>query len=155
MPKVTFVQPDGSRRDVLAKEGDGLMRAAQINDIAGIIGECGGSMTCATCHVYVDEAWTARVGRPGEDEGFMLDFASETRPNSRLSCQVDLDGDLDCLVVHVPETQGSSTWRHRPLVAEEPGCRRTAPSGRSSAPRSRRRPLRAEPEHGRDAAHRH
>lgn len=102
---VTFIQPDGAFRDVTSEEGSSLMRAAVNNDVSGIVGDCGGSMSCATCHVYVDDAWTARVGPAGEDEQFMLEFVPDPRASSRLACQVRLEAGLDGLIVHVPETQ--------------------------------------------------
>lgn len=105
MITLTFIHHDGAREEVSAKEGVSVMRAAVDNGVPGIDGECGGSMSCATCHIFVDEAWTERVGPAGEDERFMLEFAPDVRASSRLACQVRLDAGLDGLVVHVPETQ--------------------------------------------------
>ncbi len=76
------------------------------NSIPGIDAECGGACACATCHVYVDDAWSERVGGPEPMEEDMLDFAFDVRPTSRLSCQIKMSDDLDGLVVHVPERQG-------------------------------------------------
>ena len=106
MVKVTYVAADGSETVVEAEPGSSVMQTAIDNDVAGIVGECGGAMMCATCHCYVDPAWTDRTGarRDGEDD--MLDCAAdEVKPNSRLSCQIRLTEDLDGLVVHLPEEQ--------------------------------------------------
>lgn len=106
MPKITFVSPEGDRTTVDASDGDSVMQAALANGVEGIVAECGGAMMCATCHVYVDEDWKARAGAASEEERAMLDFAaSEVRPTSRLSCQIALTGELDGLVVHLPDAQ--------------------------------------------------
>lgn len=83
------------------------MRGALYNGIEGIAGECGGAPSCATCHVYVDEAWTAAVGGPADDaEAELLQAAAcEVKPNSRLSCQIVLSELLDGLIVRLPEAQ--------------------------------------------------
>jgi 2Fe-2S ferredoxin len=83
------------------------MRGALYNGVDGIVGECGGALSCATCHCYVDEAWTEKVGGPvNETEEELLEQASaEVKPNSRLSCQIDMTDALDGLVVHLPESQ--------------------------------------------------
>lgn len=106
MAFVTFVEPDGTKFETEVEPGISVMRAAVEKDVPGIIGECAGSMTCGTCHVYVDDAWSDCVGGPGEDEAVILEFAGDVRPTSRLSCQIALTADLDGLVVHVPATQG-------------------------------------------------
>ncbi len=105
MPKIIFVQPNGQRREVEAKIGESVMEAAVKNLVPGIVAECTGACTCATCHVYVDEAWLDKVGEPSEAEENMLDFAVDPRDNSRLSCQIRMTKDLDGLVIHVPEKQ--------------------------------------------------
>lgn len=106
MPKVTFVQPNGQRIDVVVEEGDSLMRSAVVNDVVGIDADCGGSLACATCHVYVDEAWINRLPPLAEAENEMLDStACERLPNSRLSCQIRISAQLDGLVVRLPEWQ--------------------------------------------------
>jgi ferredoxin, 2Fe-2S len=105
VPKVMFVACDGSEREVTAADGTTLMRAAVENDVPGIVATCGGSLACASCHVYVDEAWLDLAGDPSEEEEIMLEFAVDPRPNSRLSCQIVLDATLDGLVVHVPDMQ--------------------------------------------------
>ena len=106
MAKITFIQNDGTERVVEAEPGMTVMEAAVKNNIPGIAAECGGACACATCHVYVDDAWSAAVGAPEAMEEDMLDFAYDVRPTSRLSCQIKMSDALDGLVVHVPERQG-------------------------------------------------
>jgi 2Fe-2S ferredoxin len=106
MPKVTYVDPDGTQVDVEADAGTSLMMAAVEADIDGIVAECGGSLMCATCHVYVDDAFAGRLPEMSSDEDEMLDAtASERRPTSRLSCQIELSDELDGLVVRLPDSQ--------------------------------------------------
>jgi ferredoxin, 2Fe-2S len=105
-PKVTFVHPDNTRQELEVEIGTSVMQAAIANDIEGIVAECGGSMMCATCHVYVVVSDLARTPemRPEEDE--MLEFtASPRQATSRLSCQLVMTEALDGLVVHLPEEQ--------------------------------------------------
>jgi 2Fe-2S ferredoxin len=106
MTKLTFITHDGARFDVEAENGSTVMENAIRNAVPGIEAECGGACACATCHVYVDEAWTAEVGEPEAMEEDMLDFAYDVRPTSRLSCQIKVRDALDGLVVQVPERQG-------------------------------------------------
>lgn len=105
MAKITYIQPDGSSQTVDAQPGITVMEAAKMNDVAGIEAECGGACACATCHVYIDAAWTAKVGKAGDMEEDMLDFAFDVRDESRLSCQIKVTAELDGLVVKVPEKQ--------------------------------------------------
>ena len=105
MPQITFIQPDGTQQVVQAQTGMTVMETAKKHMIEGIEAECGGACACATCHVYVDEAWLGKVGGPNEMEEDMLDFAFDVRPASRLSCQIKVTDDLDGLVVRVPEKQ--------------------------------------------------
>lgn len=107
MPHVTYIQPNGSRAIVEGQFGVSLMQIAVYNGVSGILADCGGAASCATCHIYLDESWVSRVPAASEDEDEMLDCtASERRPTSRLSCQIEFSADLDGLVVHVPERQG-------------------------------------------------
>ena len=106
MAKITFIDTTGERRTVEAEPGSTVMENAIRNDIPGIEAECGGACSCATCHVYVDDAWTDAVGRPEPMEEDMLDFAFDVRPSSRLSCQIKVTPKLDGLVVVTPERQG-------------------------------------------------
>ncbi len=105
MAKITFIQPDGSRQEVVAEPGMTVMEAARKELVPGIEAECGGACSCATCHVYVEETWREKVGPPSEMEEDMLDFAFDVRESSRLSCQIKVSEDLDGLVVSVPEKQ--------------------------------------------------
>lgn len=106
MPSIIFIAHDGARREVQAAEGTSVMQAARAADIDGITAECGGSAMCATCHVYVDDAFAGALPPVGVVESEMLDCAaSERRPTSRLSCQIKMTADLDGLVVRLPETQ--------------------------------------------------
>ena len=106
MTKITYVDHAGKSTTVEAEDGSTVMETAIRNDIAGIVAECGGSCACATCHVYVDEAWIEKVGKAGPLEEDMLDFAFDVRPTSRLSCQITVAPELDGLVVTTPEQQG-------------------------------------------------
>jgi len=105
MAKITFIQPDGTSNVVEAEPGVTVMEAAKLNEIPGIEAECGGACACATCHVYVDEAWRDKTGKPAEMEEDMLDFAFDFRDESRLSCQIKVTEDLDGLVLRVPAKQ--------------------------------------------------
>ena len=106
MPKVTYVQPDGKEVTLDARDGDSVMETAVKNGVRGIVAECGGACACATCHVYVDEAFAEKVGEPGPLEDDMLDgAASEHHANSRLSCQIKLNDDLDGLKVTIAPEQ--------------------------------------------------
>lgn len=106
MPKISFIAADGRTFDVEAETGWSLMKAAMHNGVPGIEAECGGACTCATCHVYIDPAWVGVTGTPSVSEEDMLDFASEQKPTSRLSCQIKVTDALDGLVVHLPVRQG-------------------------------------------------
>jgi len=105
MAKVTYIQFDGVSQVVDVKPGLSVMEGAVKNNIPGIDADCGGACACATCHVYVDEAWAARTGERSAMEESMLDFASDVAPNSRLSCQIKVTDELDGLVVRLPESQ--------------------------------------------------
>ncbi|MBA4784451.1 MULTISPECIES: 2Fe-2S iron-sulfur cluster-binding protein [Pseudorhizobium] len=105
MTKITIVAFDGTRFDLDAANGSTVMENAVRNSVPGIEAECGGACACATCHVYVDDAWSERVGPPSPMEEDMLDFAYEVKPTSRLSCQIKMTDALDGLVVNVPERQ--------------------------------------------------
>ena len=105
MVKITFVQPDGARQDVEGEPGLTVMEVAKKNAVPGIEAECGGACACATCHVYVNEDWREKVGKPSEMEEDMLDFAFDVRESSRLSCQVKVTSELDGFIVEVPAKQ--------------------------------------------------
>ena len=106
MTRLSFVSSVGERHDLDVANGTTAMENAVRNSVPGIEAECGGACACATCHVYVDEAWTAETGEPEAMEEDMLDFAYDVRPNSRLSCQIKVRDALDGLVVRIPERQG-------------------------------------------------
>jgi 2Fe-2S ferredoxin len=105
MPKISFIDSAGTVRTVEAAIGATVMETAIKNAIPGIEAECGGACACATCHIYVDEAWRAKVGEPSPMEEDMLDFGYDVRPNSRLSCQIKVTEDLGGLIVRTPERQ--------------------------------------------------
>jgi ferredoxin, 2Fe-2S len=106
VPKVTFIAVDGSRRTIIAAVSESVMATAVRNGVPGVIGECGGNRSCATCHVYVDEEFTALVGPAEGLEDDMLDLAvAQRRPTSRLSCQIEVTDALDGLVVMTPSEQ--------------------------------------------------
>ena len=105
MPKITYIDFEGTERSVDGNVGDSVMETATSNDLPGIDADCGGACACATCHVYVDDAWTDIVGKPEELEAEMLDVAEEVRETSRLSCQIKITEEMDGLVVLTPESQ--------------------------------------------------
>jgi ferredoxin, 2Fe-2S len=106
VPKVVFVRADGAQTAVDAREGDSVMLAATQNGVDGIVAECGGNASCATCHVWVRGDFLDLLGSIEETEEDLLDLAvSERRPGSRLSCQLVVTDDLDGLTVEVPPEQ--------------------------------------------------
>ncbi len=105
MPKITYIEHDGTEHVVDAAVGTTVMNAALDNLVPGIDADCGGECSCATCHVMVKEDWMAKVGQPGETEESMLDLNPERVANSRLSCQIPVTDELDGLVVQLPEFQ--------------------------------------------------
>ncbi|SEB78502.1 ferredoxin, 2Fe-2S [Rhizobiales bacterium GAS188] len=106
MPKITYVDHDGTQRIADAKVGATVMETAIEHGVPGIVAECGGACACATCHVHVSPEWQEVVGAAEPMEEDMLDFAFDVRPNSRLSCQIRVTEALDGLVVSTPERQG-------------------------------------------------
>lgn len=105
MPAVTFVSSAGRETTVDAELGQSLLAAALAHDIEGILGECGGSLACGTCHVYVEPRFFELLAPIAPDEQAMLDFSSEPRPNSRLCCQLVMTPALQNLILRVPELQ--------------------------------------------------
>jgi 2Fe-2S ferredoxin len=103
MPQITFIGRDGRSITVAAKAGHSLMEVAVDNDINGMVAECGGACACATCHTYIDAAWLNRIPPMQDMEDAMLDSALDRRPNSRLSCQIEVSDALDGLVVTVAD----------------------------------------------------
>ena len=105
MPKITYIEHDGREHSVEVKTGLSVMEGAIRNNVPGIDADCGGACACATCHVYVDDAWRDKTGKPSAMEESMLDFADNVEPNSRLSCQIKVSAELDGLVVRMPQSQ--------------------------------------------------
>ena len=105
MPTVIFEKADGSSQEVHVENGTSVMQGAVDNMVDGILGDCGGCCSCATCHCYVDDAWVEKVGQPDDVEKDMLEFVIEPQPTSRLSCQIKMTDELDGLVVKLPESQ--------------------------------------------------
>ena len=105
MAKITYIEHDGTEHTAEVKNGLSVMEGAIRNRIPGIDADCGGACACATCHVYVDDAWAPKTGQASAMEESMLDFAENVQPNSRLSCQIRVSAELDGLVVRMPENQ--------------------------------------------------
>jgi 2Fe-2S ferredoxin len=105
MAKITYIDFNGTERVADVANGLSVMEGAIKNNIPGIDADCGGACACATCHVYVDEAWREKTGAPSAMEESMLDFAENVEPNSRLSCQLKVSDELDGLIVRTPENQ--------------------------------------------------
>jgi 2Fe-2S ferredoxin len=107
MPKVTYIEFDDTAHTVDVPVGLSVMRGAVDNNVPGIDADCGGECACATCHVYLEPEWLAKIGTPvpGSQEASMLSFAAVAQPNSRLSCQISMTEELDGLVVRMPEGQ--------------------------------------------------
>jgi 2Fe-2S ferredoxin len=105
MGMVTFIAHDGSSQTLDIPDGTSLMHAAILSGVPDILGECGGSQMCATCHVYVAQDWLAKTGTQSAMEESMLDFAENVESNSRLSCQIKISDELDGLIVNLPESQ--------------------------------------------------
>ena len=105
MPKITYVEQNGKKHEIELPEGISAMQGAVSNNIPGIDGDCGGECACGTCHVYVDTSWLDKLDAIGDAEASMLSFADATQPNSRLACQIKMSGELDGLIVGLPEGQ--------------------------------------------------
>ena len=105
MALITFIDHNDQAFEVNATEGSSVMQAAVENGIDAIVAECGGSCSCATCHVYVDEAWVEKTGQASDIEKDMLECVLEPQENSRLSCQIEITNDLDGLIVRMPASQ--------------------------------------------------
>jgi ferredoxin, 2Fe-2S len=106
MIKITYVTADGTEQPVEVEPGMSLMEVATLRGIEGIVAECGGGCSCATCHVYVDEAWQQTFEEPAPEEQDLIEFLDEAKPTSRLSCQLVLRADHDGLCVRTPASQG-------------------------------------------------
>lgn len=105
MAKVNFIGPGDARQTIEIDDGVSVMEGAVMSGIDGIDADCGGQLSCATCHVHVDAGWLARLAPPTGDEDELLEFAVGRDDRSRLSCQIIMSPELDGIVLHVPETQ--------------------------------------------------
>lgn len=105
MSRVTSIQHDGARHQIDTEDGYSLMEVAINDNIFGIDGDCGGGCACATCHVYVDEAWVAKLGERPATEIDMLELAAGATERSRLACQIKVEAVLEGFAVHLPESQ--------------------------------------------------
>jgi 2Fe-2S ferredoxin len=105
MPKIIFINHAGERSEVEAKNGTSVMEAAIQNMVPGIDADCGGACACATCHVYIGEAFLPKLKEKDDMEESMLDFAEDVQDNSRLSCQILMSDALDGIEVTTPENQ--------------------------------------------------
>ena len=105
MTTINFILADGSRHAIEATDGEVVMRVAVRSGFEGILAECGGACSCATCHVHIDPAWVGKLPPKDELETEMLEFAEGVDATSRLSCQLAITPALDGLIVHIPESQ--------------------------------------------------
>ena len=105
MAKIKYIEHGGKEHEIDVPNGLTVMEGAIKNNIPGIDADCGGACACATCHVWVDEQWVDKVGKPDETsaEQELLDYDPLAKPNSRLSCQITLEEKLDGLIVHIPK----------------------------------------------------
>ena len=103
MPKITYKDSQGGNKTIEVDNGLSVMEGAIQNEIPGIDADCGGSMACATCHVYVEDKWFNKIPKAEDAENDMIDMAFEPKKNSRLSCQLIISDELDGLVVTTPE----------------------------------------------------
>ena len=105
MPKITYKDTQGISKTIEVENGLSVMEGAIQNEIPGIDADCGGSMACATCHVYVNDEWFNKIPKAEDAEVDMIDMAYEPKKNSRLSCQIIVSDELDGLEVTTPEKQ--------------------------------------------------
>ena len=105
MPKITYIDSSGNQKTIEVEIGLTVMEGAIQNDVTGIDADCGGGMSCATCHVYVKEEWLNKLPKAEDAEQDMIDMAFEPKKNSRLSCQIIVSDEVDGLEVTTPEKQ--------------------------------------------------
>jgi len=105
MPKITYIDKNNNAKTIEVNSGLSVMEGAIQNNIPGIDADCGGSMACATCHVYIEEKWLDKIPKAEDAETDMIDMAYEPKKNSRLSCQIIVSDDLDGLIIKTPEKQ--------------------------------------------------
>jgi len=105
MPLIQYINADETITEIEVAVGLTVMHGAVINMVDGILAECGGALTCATCHCYIDDSWTDKTGLASAQEKQKLRFVNQPKVNSRLSCQITVDENLDGLKVYLPESQ--------------------------------------------------
>ena len=105
MSKVIYITPNGERIEVEVENGYSIMEGAINNNIDGIVAECGGACACATCHSYIDDNWLSRLPEMDDMEDSMLDAAYERQSNSRLTCQIEMNDDLDGLIIYIADNE--------------------------------------------------
>lgn len=105
MPKITYIESDGTSHSVEVPVGHSVMEGATKHNVPGIDADCGGACACATCHVYVDPSWVDLIGEISRAEMEMIEFARNVKYNSRLSCQIIVTNSMDGIVVTMPESQ--------------------------------------------------
>ena len=105
MPTIKFISHKGQSHEVYAETGTSLMDTAVYNGVVGIVADCGGACSCATCHVYIDPDWVAKLPEPDDEELVLLEFAVDLKDNSRLSCQIEITEEMNGLVARTPESQ--------------------------------------------------
>jgi ferredoxin, 2Fe-2S len=105
MPKIVFIEYNGTEHVVEAQVGRSLMQAAVENFVPGIVADCGGNCSCATCHGFVDQRWLSRIPPVQTSEGSLLEGLLDTQDNSRLTCQIEMTPSLDGIVVRLPKSQ--------------------------------------------------
>lgn len=105
MVNITFVSHRGETTTINAKEGENVMEVALNNGVGGILGDCGGALSCATCHIHIAPEWADKTGSPCDTEKMMLEMAVDPDETSRLSCQIKLTDELDGLVINLPASQ--------------------------------------------------
>lgn len=105
MVKITYIEFNGKARELDIAPGTSVMQGGVSHSVRGIIGDCGGACSCATCHVYIDPAWIDKVGPTPPTEAALLEEVCGVQPNSRLSCQIKVTDALDGLIVRLPEKQ--------------------------------------------------
>lgn len=105
MTRITYVAPDDAQYEVDVPDGESLMRGAIQNDVPGIIGECGGELTCGTCHVYIPAEWQNQTGTQSPGEQDLLSMMDDVRPESRLACQVKVTAGMEGLTTQISEHQ--------------------------------------------------
>lgn len=106
MPSITYIEHNATEHRVDAANGQSLMQAAVCANVPGILADCGGACACATCHVYIDPAYSEALGKPQDMEKALLEFVEHVQEHSRLSCQIQVSDQLEGLIVRLPASQG-------------------------------------------------